>query len=68
MAEDPPDTHELPTPRSTLQARSLAVLLTCRSCYRSREADLEGLVAAGRGDVPLFAGGALTAAVGASIS
>jgi hypothetical protein len=47
------DAHELPTPRSTLQARYVAVLLTCRSCFRNRAADLEGLIAGGRGDVPL---------------
>jgi hypothetical protein len=53
MAEDRPDVHELPTPRSTLEARYVAVLLTCRSCFRSQHADLEALVAGGRGDVPL---------------
>jgi hypothetical protein len=54
MASDRPDAHELPTPRSTLQARYVAVLLTCRSCFRSQHADLEALVAGGRGDVPLM--------------
>jgi hypothetical protein len=29
------------------------VLLTCRACLRSRDADLQALVDAGRGDVPL---------------
>jgi hypothetical protein len=48
------DAHELPTPRSTLQARYVAVLLTCRSCLRNRNADLEALVADGRGDMPLI--------------
>ena len=48
------DFHELPTPRSTLQARYAAVLVSCRSCFRSQHADLEALVAGGRGDVPLM--------------
>jgi hypothetical protein len=47
----PADAHELPTPRSTLQARYVAVLLTCRSCLRN--ANLEALVD-GRGDMPLI--------------
>jgi hypothetical protein len=54
MAADRPDAHELPTPRSTLQARYVAVLVFCRSCFRSQHADLEALVAGGRGDVPLI--------------
>jgi len=47
------DQHELPTPRSTLAARYVRVALTCWSCRHQRDADLAGLVAAGRGDVPL---------------
>ena len=43
----------VPTPRSTLQARYVRVLLTCWSCKHQREADLQGLIDAGRGDVPL---------------
>ena len=42
------------TPRSALQARYVAVLLTCRSCLRNRNADLAALVADGRGDMPLI--------------
>jgi hypothetical protein len=53
---------ELPTPRSTLQARYVAVLLSGRSCLRSTYADLQALIAAGHGDtvvtnsVPPFSG------------
>jgi hypothetical protein len=70
MAQARVDTHELPTPRSTLQARYVAVLLTCRSCLRNRDADLEALVADGRGDMPLIElrWRSPTAAAGASIS
>ena len=53
MPEDHPDAHELPTPRSTLQARHVAVLLSGRSCLRSTHADLQALIAAGHGDAPL---------------
>jgi hypothetical protein len=41
------------------------LLLTCRSCLRPRNADLQGLIDAGRGDVPLvnlkFSGAATVA-------
>jgi hypothetical protein len=47
------DTHELPTPRTTLRARYVRVSVTCRSCFQQRDADLQGLIDAGRGDVPL---------------
>ena len=43
----------LPTPRTTLHCRYVRVLLTCWSCRHQRDADLAGLIAAGRGDVPL---------------
>jgi hypothetical protein len=43
----------LPTPRTTLRARYVRVLLTYWSCKRQRDADLATLVAACRGDVPL---------------
>ena len=43
----------LPTPRSTLRCRYVRVLLTCWSCKHRRDADLAGLIAAGRGDTPL---------------
>jgi hypothetical protein len=45
--------HALPTARTTLQASYVALRLTCRSCLRSRNADLQALVDAGNGDVPL---------------
>jgi hypothetical protein len=45
--------NALPTARTTLQARYVHLRLTCRSCLRSRNADLQALVNAGNGDVPL---------------
>jgi hypothetical protein len=43
-----------PTPRSTLQARYVRLLVWCKGgCQHQAEADLQGLVDAGRGDVPL---------------
>ena len=47
------DHHELPTPRTTLRARYVRVLVWCKSCRHRRDADLQALVDAGRGDVPL---------------
>jgi hypothetical protein len=44
---------DLPTPRSTLAARYVRIVLTCRSCLHQVDADLEALIAAGRGDTPL---------------
>ena len=44
----------LPTPRSTLRFRYARVLVWCKACRRQREADLQTLVDAGRGDVPLI--------------
>jgi hypothetical protein len=48
------DVHELPTPRTTLAARYVRVGLNCRSCLHQTDADLEALIEAGRGDVPLI--------------
>ncbi len=48
------DLHELPTPRTTLQSRYVRVLVWCKSCRHQRRADLQALVNAGRGDVPLI--------------
>ena len=48
------DHHELRTPRTTLRARYVRVLGWCKSCRRRRDADLQALVDAGRGDVPLI--------------
>ena len=48
------DHHELPTPRTTLRARYVRVLVWCKSCRHRRDADLQALVDAGRGDVPLI--------------
>jgi hypothetical protein len=47
------DDTDLPTARTTLQTGYVRLLLTCGSCLRSRDADLQGLIDAGRGDVPL---------------
>jgi hypothetical protein len=47
------DAPDLPTPRTTLQARYVRVMLTCWSCRHQRDAALEALIADGRGDVPL---------------
>jgi hypothetical protein len=43
----------LPTATTTLRARYVDLRLTCRSCLRSGSADLQALVDAGNGDVPL---------------
>ena len=53
MTARPDEHHELPTPRTTLAARYVRVLLTCRSCQQQRDADLQALIDSGRGDVPL---------------
>ena len=44
---------DLPTPRSTLRARYVSVHVWCKACRHSADADLDALVASGRGDVPL---------------
>ncbi len=49
------DAHEdLPTARTTLRARYVDLSLHCRSCLRSRTADMQALIDDGRGDVPLI--------------
>jgi hypothetical protein len=48
------DLHELPTPRTTLQSRYVRVLVWCTSCRLQRDADLQALIDAGKGDVPLI--------------
>jgi hypothetical protein len=48
------DLHELPTPRTTLQSRYVRVLVWCTSRRHQRDADLQALIDAGRGDVPLI--------------
>ena len=45
---------DLPTPRSTLRSRYACVLVWCKACRRQREAELQALMGAGRGDVPLI--------------
>jgi len=50
----PPDHHELPTPRSTLATGFVRVLVFCTSCRHQRDADLQRLITAGHGDVPLI--------------
>jgi hypothetical protein len=46
-----PDT--LPTPHSTLRARYVRVLVWCKACRHQADADLQALVGAPHGDVPL---------------
>jgi hypothetical protein len=46
------DLHELP--RTTLQSRYVRVLVWCTSCRLQRDADLQALIDAGKGDVPLI--------------
>jgi hypothetical protein len=47
-------THGLPTPRTTLRARYVSLLVWCKGgCQHQAEADLQALIDAGRGDVPL---------------
>ena len=49
------DDHDLPTPRSTLRAHYVRLLVWCRGgCRHQAEADLHRLVAAGHGDVALI--------------
>jgi hypothetical protein len=43
----------LPTARSTLQVGYVRVLVWCKACRHRADADLEALVAGGRGDTPL---------------
>jgi hypothetical protein len=43
----------LPTPRTTLAARYVRVLVWCKACRHRRDADLQALVDAGHGDVSL---------------
>ena len=44
----------LPTPRTTLRARYVSLLVWCKGgCQHQAEADLQALIDAGRGDVPL---------------
>jgi hypothetical protein len=54
--QGPAVSDDLPTARSTLRARYVTLLVFCRGgCRHQAEADLHGLVASGRGDVPLTA-------------
>jgi hypothetical protein len=48
-----PDHHELPTPRTTCAPAMFGCWCGCKSCRHRRDADLQALVDAGRGDVPL---------------
>jgi hypothetical protein len=43
----------LPTARTTLRAGYVRVLVFCNSCRHQADADLQALIDAGRGDVPL---------------
>jgi hypothetical protein len=44
----------LPTPRTTLRARDVSLLVWCKGgCQHQSDVDLQALVESGRGDVPL---------------
>ena len=47
------DHHGLPTPRTTLAASYVAVLVWCKSCRHQAQANLQKMIDAGMGDVPL---------------
>ena len=46
-------TDGLPTARITLRTGYVRVLVFCNSCRHQADADLQAIVLAGRGDVPL---------------
>lgn len=46
-------TDDLPTPRTTLRTGYVRVVVYCKSCRHQADTDLEALVAARLGDVPL---------------
>ena len=47
-------THGLPTPRTTLRARYVSLLVWCKGgCQHQAHADLQALIEQGRGEVPL---------------
>jgi transposase-like protein len=48
------DDADLPTARTTLASRYVRVMLTCWHCRHQADADLQGIIDAGRGDVPLI--------------
>jgi hypothetical protein len=48
-----PAAGPLPTPRSLLAARRLRLKVRCKACHHQQDADLQRLVDAGRGDVPV---------------
>ncbi len=43
----------LPTPRTTLAASYVMVLVWCKSCRHQAQADMQKLIDTGMGDVPL---------------
>ena len=49
----PDDYHGLPTPRTTLAASYVCVLVWCKSCRHQAQADMQKMIDAGMGDVPL---------------
>ena len=48
------DRPRLPTVASTQRTGYVVVLVWCKSCHHQDVADLEALIAAGRGDTPLI--------------
>ena len=49
-------TDGLPTARTTLHTGYVRVLVFCNSCRHQADANLQAIVDAGRGDVPLRGG------------
>ena len=47
------DHHGLPTPRTTLAASYVVVLVWCKSCRHQAQADMQKLIDTGMGNVPL---------------
>jgi ribosomal protein L44E len=45
---------DLPTARTRLAARYVRVMVFCKSCQHRADADLQALIDAGQGDVPLI--------------
>ena len=48
-----PQTDDLPSARATLRSGYVRVLVFCNSCRHQADADLQAIIDAGRGDMPL---------------
>ena len=53
MTANTTDYNGLPTPRTTLAASYVAVLVWCKSCRHQAQADMQKLIDTGMGNVPL---------------